>query len=87
MISVCISSMVDLDFNGKSGQTKDGKILYLLLIDSARSINLYSYKYAFNSINIKIICKDWLARNQDNLLKCSDMSACVVDCCFNELAL
>ena len=54
------SSVVDRGFEPRSGQTKDYKI----------GIYCFSAKHAA----VKSNNKDWLARNQDNVFECGDMS-------------
>ena len=71
MVSVFASSAVDRGFEPRSGQIKDYKIC----------ICCFSAKHA--SLGSK--SKDWLARNQNNVSKWSDMS--MRDCGFSELAL
>jgi hypothetical protein len=61
MVSVHASSAVDYrGFEPRSGQTKDYKI----------GICCFSAKHA----ELKRKSKDWLARNQDNVSECGDMS-------------
>ena len=60
MVSVLASTAVDHGFNHQSGQTKDYAI----------GICCLSAKHA--ALNRK--SKDWLARNQNNVSKWSDMS-------------
>jgi hypothetical protein len=62
MVSVLASSVVDRGFEPWSGQTKDYKI----------GICCFSAKHAA----LRRKNKDWLARNQDNVSKWSDMSTC-----------
>ena len=62
MVSVLASSVVDRGFEPWSGQTKDYKI----------GICCFSPKHAA----LRRKNKDWLARNQDNVSKWSDMSTC-----------
>ena len=62
MVSVLASSVVDRGFEAWSGQTKDYKI----------GICCFSAKHAA----LRRMNKDWLARNQDNVSKWSDMSTC-----------
>ena len=64
MVSVLASSAVDHGFKPRSGQTKDYKI----------GICYLSAKHAA----LRSKSKDWLARNQNNVSKCSDMSTCGV---------
>jgi hypothetical protein len=59
MISVLSSSAVDHGFERRSGQTKDFKI----------GICCFSAKHAA----LRRMNKDWLARNQNNVSKWSDM--------------
>ena len=68
MVSVLASSVVDRGFEPRSGKPKDYRI----------GICYFSDKHAV----LRRKCKDWLARNQDNVSKC--LSA---NCCFSELAL
>ena len=61
MVSVIASNAVDCGFEPRSGQTKDNKIQwYLLLLRHHATLRRNS--------------KDWLARNQDNVSEWSDMS-------------
>ena len=61
MVSVLASNAVDRGFEPRSGQTKDYKIQwYLLLLRHHAALRRKS--------------KDWLARNQDNVSEWSDMS-------------
>ena len=60
MVSVLASSAVDRGFEPQSGQTKDFKI----------GICCFSAKHAA----LWRKCKDWLARNQDNVSEWGDMS-------------
>ena len=60
MVSVLASSVVDCEFEPRSGQTKDCKI----------GICCFSAKHA--TLRRKI--KDWLARNQENVCEWGDMS-------------
>jgi hypothetical protein len=60
MVSVLASSAVDRWFEPRSGQTKDYEI----------GICSCSARYAA----LRSKSKDWLARNQDNVLNCGDMS-------------
>ena len=60
MVSVFASSAVDCGFKSRSGQTKDYKI----------GICCFSAKHT----TLRSKSKDWLARNQDNLSECGDMS-------------
>ena len=62
MVSVLAASVVDCEFDPRSGQTKDYKI----------GICCFSAK-----------SKDWLARNQDNVLEWDDMRTVF----FSELVL
>ena len=62
MVSVLTSSMVDHGFEPRSGQTKDYKI----------GICCFSAKHAA----LRRKSKDWLAQNQNNVSKWSDMSTC-----------
>ena len=59
MVSVFDSSVVDRGFEPGSGQTSDYKI----------GMCCFSVKHAALSRN----CKDWLARNQDNVSKWGSM--------------
>ena len=61
MVSVVVSCAVDRVFEPRSCQTKDYKI----------SIICFSAKHA----TLRIKSKDWLARNQNNVSKWSDMSS------------
>ena len=54
------SSVVDRGFELKSGQTKDYNI----------GICCFSSKY----VTLRIKSNDWLAKNQDNVSECDDMS-------------
>jgi hypothetical protein len=60
MVSILTSSAVDRGFDPRSGQTKDYKI----------GICCFSTKKAA----LRRKSKDWLARNQDNVSECVDMS-------------
>ena len=60
MVSVLASSAVDRGFQPRSGQTKDYKI----------GICCFFAKHAA----LRRKSKDWLARNQNNVSECSDMS-------------
>jgi hypothetical protein len=60
MVSVIALSAVDCGFQPRSGQTKDYQI----------GICCFSAKHAA----LKRKNKDWLARNQNNVSKWSDMS-------------
>ena len=60
MVSILASSAVDRGFDPRSGQTKDYKI----------GICCFSTKKAA----LRRKSKDWLARNQDNVSECVDMS-------------
>ena len=60
MVSVLASSAVDRGFQSRSGQTKDYKI----------GICCFSAKQAA----LRRKSKDWLARNQNIVSECSDMS-------------
>jgi hypothetical protein len=62
MVSMLVSSAVDCGFEPRSGQTKDYKI----------GICCFSAKHA--ALTRK--SKDWLAQNQNNVSKWSDMSTC-----------
>ena len=64
MISVLVLSVAYCGFEFQSGQTKDYKI----------GIWCFSTKNAA----LKSKGKDWLARNQNNLLEWSDMSTCIL---------
>jgi hypothetical protein len=71
MVGVLALSVVDRGFDPRSSQPKDYKI----------GIGCFSTKHAaLRSKN-----KNWLAQNQNNVSKWSDMST--MDCCFSELAL
>ena len=59
MVSVLALSVVDRGFQPRSGQTNDYKI----------GICCFSAKHAA----LRIKGKDWLARNQDNVSKLSDI--------------
>jgi hypothetical protein len=60
MVSILASSVVDREFKPRSGQTKDYKI----------GICCFSAKHTA----VRRKSKDWLARNQNNVSECSDMS-------------
>jgi hypothetical protein len=60
MVSVLASSVVDREFEFRSGQTKDYKI----------GIGCFSAKHA----ELRGKSKDWLARNQNNVSECGHMS-------------
>ena len=60
MVSVLASRAVDRGFESHSGQTKDYKI----------SICCFSAKH----ISLRRKSKDWLALNQNNVFKWSEMS-------------
>ena len=60
MVSVLVSSAVDHGFEPQTGQTKDYKI----------GICCFFAKHAA----LRRKSKDWLARNQDNVFECGDMS-------------
>ena len=60
MVSVLASRAVDCGFEPRSGQTKDYKI----------GICCFSSKHAA----LRRKRKDWLTRNQDNVLEWSEMS-------------
>jgi hypothetical protein len=60
MVNVLVSSAVDRGFEPRSGQTKDYKI----------GICCFSTKHTA----LRRKSKDWLARNQNNVSKWSDMS-------------
>ena len=60
MVSVLASSAVDRGLDPRSGQTKDFKI----------GICCFSAKHAA----LRRKSKDWLARNQNNVIEWSDMS-------------
>ena len=60
MVSVLALSAVNRGFEPRSGQTKDYKI----------GIRCFSAKH----VALRSKSKDWLARNQNNLSKWSDMS-------------
>jgi len=62
MVSGLTSSAVDRGFEPRSGQTKN----YKYKID----ICCFSTKHAA----LRRKSKDWLARNQDNVSECSNMS-------------
>ena len=71
IVSMLASSVVDRGFESRRGQTKDYKI----------GICCFSTKHT----ELRRKSKDWLAQNQDNVYKWSNMST--ADCCFSELAL
>jgi hypothetical protein len=71
MYSALASSAVDHGFESRSGKTKDYKI----------GICCFSAKHTA----LRRKSKDWLAQNQNNVSKWSDMS--IRSCCFSELAL
>ena len=60
MVSVHFSSEEDRGFKPRLDQTKDYKI----------AICCFSAKHAA----LRIKCNDWLARNQNNVTECGDMS-------------
>ena len=60
MVSMIVSSAVDREFEPRSDQTKDYEI----------GICCFSGKHP----SLRRKNKDWLARNQDNVLEWSDMS-------------
>ena len=60
MVSVLAWSAVDRGFESRPGQTKDYQI----------GIGYFSAKHAA----LRKQTGDWLARNQDNVSKCGDMS-------------
>jgi hypothetical protein len=60
MVSVLALSTVDRGFEPQSGQTKD--------------YNIGSYCFFAKRAALKRKSKDWLARNQDNVSECGDMS-------------
>ena len=60
MVSVLASSVVDREFESRSGQAKDYKI----------GSCCFSTKHAA----LRRKSKDWLARNQNNVSEWSDMS-------------
>ena len=62
MIRMLASSVVDRWFEPRSGQNKDYKI----------GVCCFSAKQAA----LRRKSKDWLARNQNNVSKWSDMSTC-----------
>jgi hypothetical protein len=62
MVSVLSSSVVYCGFKPRSGQTKDYEM----------GICCFSAKHAA----LRRKSKDWLARNQDNVSECGDMSTC-----------
>ena len=62
MVSMLALSAVDCGFEPRSGQTKDYKI----------GICCFSAKHAA----LRRKSTDWLARNQDNVSECGDMSIC-----------
>ena len=62
MVSVLASSAVECGFDPWSGRTKDYKI----------GICCFSAKHAA----LRRKSKDWLARNQDNVSECGNMSIC-----------
>ena len=60
MVGMLNSSVIDRGFESRSGQTKDYKI----------GICCFSAKHAA----LRRRSEDWLARNQDNVSECFDMS-------------
>jgi hypothetical protein len=62
MVSILASSVVDHGFKPSPGQTKDYKI----------GICCFSNKRAA----LRRKSRDWLARNQDTVSECGDMSFC-----------
>ena len=60
MVSMLVLSVVDPEFEPRSGQTKDYEI----------GISCFSAKHAA----LRRKSKDWLARNQNNVSEWSDMS-------------
>ena len=62
MVSVLDLSAVDRGFEPRLGQTKDYNIC----------ICCFSAKHA----SLKRKSKEWLARNQNNVSECRDMSTC-----------
>ena len=62
MVSVLTSSVIDSKFEPLSCQTKDCKI----------GICCFSAKHTA----LRRKSKDWLARNQDNVSECGNMSIC-----------
>ena len=64
MVSVLASSVVGCGFAHRSGQTKDYKI--------------GSCCFSAKDAALRSKSKDWLARNQDNVSKYSDMSTLTV---------
>jgi len=60
VVGVLVSSAVDRGFEPRSGQTKDYK----------SGICCFSAKHE----TLKNKSKDWLARNQDNVSECDDIS-------------
>ena len=73
MVSVFAPSVVGRGSEPRSGQTKDYNIVFCC----------FSAKHAA----LRRKSKDWLARNQDNIM-CSSGATCLsADCCFSKLAL
>ena len=70
--SVFALSAVDRWFNPQMGQTNDYKIDF--------------YWFSAKCAALRRKCKDWLARNRDNVAESSDMSTCEL-LFFSELAL
>ena len=62
MVAVLVSTAIDRGFEPQSGQTKDYEI----------GICCFSAKHAA----LRRKSKDWLALNQNNVSKWSDMSTC-----------
>ena len=73
IVSVLVSSTVDRGFEPQSGQTKDYEI----------GIYCISAKHTV----LRRKCKDWLARNQDNVLEWDNMPIRRQSFTFSELAL
>jgi hypothetical protein len=64
MVIMLASSVVDRGFKPQSGQTKNDKI----------GISICDFIVKHAALRSK--SKDWLARNQDYVSDCSDMSSC-----------
>jgi hypothetical protein len=62
LVSVIASSVVDREFELRSGQTKNYKIGMCSFSDRPATLRRKN--------------KDWLARNQDNVFEWGDMSIC-----------
>ena len=71
MVSMLASGTLDCGCEPRSGQAKDYEI----------GICYFSAKHEA----LRRKSKDWLAWNQNNVSKWSDMS--IMDCCFSKLAL